>query len=72
MSAIFHRKVDGPISRQQQMLSTLQYVVIMMSMKASAWQEASKQAARHQGMQLVSVLYRPWLPPTDCCLLTWQ
>ena len=65
MSAIFHRKVDGLISRQQQMLSTLQYVVTMMSMEASAWQEASKQASSKASRHAAGVCVVPPLAATN-------
>lgn len=71
VSAIFHRRADIPFLQQRHMLNMLQHIVTMMSMNTRACQEASKQAARHKGMQLVAVKYCPWLPPPDC-MLTWQ
>ena len=72
MSAITHRRVDILVSQHLHMLHMLQHLVNMMSMEVcSHHHQASKQAARHEGMQLASVVYRPWLPPPDC-LLTWQ
>lgn len=71
VSAIFHRRVDIPFLQQRHLLSTPQHIINLMSMDARACHEASKQAARHEGMQLVSPMYRPWLAPPDC-MLTWQ
>ena len=43
-----------------------------MFIEAHLEHQARALAARHQQMQVVSVMHRPWLAPHDCLVLTWQ
>lgn len=72
LSAIFHRREDIFCSQQRHLTHLLRHIMRAMYIEAHLQHEAKVQAARYQQMQIVPVMYRPWLVPHDCLVLTWQ